>query len=576
MNNILFKVLLLKGENGNSIASIEKTSTSGLKDTYTITLTDGSTTTFEVENGKGISSIAKTATSGLIDTYTITYTDNTTSTFTVTNGADGADGKGIVSIAKTGTSGLVDTYTITYTDNTTSTFTVTNGQDGTGDLTTDTETGNPITLTTDSFQSAISTEITYEPIQASGTPTRSNPLPISGVDELKLWGSGKNLIGFTNRKIINSADASPSSPRDFSKPAVYVGITLDNYFDNTKISNYTITTGSVTVTSAVNWGLGFTLPVKPNTAYRKSTTEIAGGIGVSFFDKTGNYISFTYNNAFTTPSNCYYILLVVYADASLTANEANVQLELGSTATTYEPYNPATEVNINLGQTIYGGIWDVERGKLTVDRVLSTQIVPASSGSGIEGHTFNNAFPYPVKSEGYGNNNPNYKCNVTTYAYDGSDTYNHWYASGGTTAILFLEAQPSDLTVQFMAELITPIEIDLTPRIVNLLQGANVVTSNGETIEITYRNGNIATLGDVGQINKTINKLGDITEEQGKEIGKAVKQTSGELDAKVNANSTAMANLANVMLRDIYITTTPPTIGGQSPYPDGTICITIV
>lgn len=41
-------------------------------------------------DGVGISSIAKTATVGLVDTYTITYTDGTTSTFEVTNGADGA------------------------------------------------------------------------------------------------------------------------------------------------------------------------------------------------------------------------------------------------------------------------------------------------------------------------------------------------------------------------------------------------------------------------------------------------------------------------------------------------------
>lgn len=42
------------------------------------------------EDGVGIKSIAKTSTSGLVDTYTITFTDNTTTTFTVTNGEDGA------------------------------------------------------------------------------------------------------------------------------------------------------------------------------------------------------------------------------------------------------------------------------------------------------------------------------------------------------------------------------------------------------------------------------------------------------------------------------------------------------
>jgi len=142
------------------------------------------------DDGVGIVGITKTDTQGLIDTYTITYTDGSSSTFTVTNGARGADGStpniimsatadntssanpsvlvtktgtpdnpnfalafsglkgqqgvqgeqgqtgapgnGIVSITKTGTSGLVDTYTILYTNGTSSTFTVTNGQDGQG------------------------------------------------------------------------------------------------------------------------------------------------------------------------------------------------------------------------------------------------------------------------------------------------------------------------------------------------------------------------------------------------------------------------------------------------------------
>lgn len=85
------------------------------------------------EDGRGIENITKTSTSGLVDTYTITYTDATTSTFTVTNGAagaQGADGVGITSIDKTGTQGLVDTYTITLSNGQTSTFDVTNGQDG--------------------------------------------------------------------------------------------------------------------------------------------------------------------------------------------------------------------------------------------------------------------------------------------------------------------------------------------------------------------------------------------------------------------------------------------------------------
>lgn len=43
--------------------------------------------------GVGIQKIEKTDTQGLVDTYTITYTDGSTTTFTVTNGANGQDGQ---------------------------------------------------------------------------------------------------------------------------------------------------------------------------------------------------------------------------------------------------------------------------------------------------------------------------------------------------------------------------------------------------------------------------------------------------------------------------------------------------
>ena len=43
-------------------------------------------------DGKGILSIVKTGTEENVDTYTITYTDSTSSTFTVTNGVDGTNG----------------------------------------------------------------------------------------------------------------------------------------------------------------------------------------------------------------------------------------------------------------------------------------------------------------------------------------------------------------------------------------------------------------------------------------------------------------------------------------------------
>lgn len=81
-------------------------------------------------DGVGIASITKTGTSGLVDTYTITLDNGGSYDFTVTNGQKGDDGVGIQSIEKTSTVGLVDTYTVTLTNGQTYNFTVTNGQNG--------------------------------------------------------------------------------------------------------------------------------------------------------------------------------------------------------------------------------------------------------------------------------------------------------------------------------------------------------------------------------------------------------------------------------------------------------------
>lgn len=111
----------LDGHGG--IQSIAKTGSSGLADTYTVTLADNTTYSIVVTNGKGISSIAKTSTVDLDDEYTITYNDGSTSTFTVTNG------NGIASIVKTPAvpPSIQDSYRVNYTDGTYYDFTVDNG-----------------------------------------------------------------------------------------------------------------------------------------------------------------------------------------------------------------------------------------------------------------------------------------------------------------------------------------------------------------------------------------------------------------------------------------------------------------
>ena len=106
----------LNGADGRGIVSVVRTAgtgAAGTVDTYTITYTTGPTSTFGVTNGangtngtngtdgvdgtdgndgRGIVSVVRTSgtgAAGTTDTYTITFTDASTTTFNVYNGADG-------------------------------------------------------------------------------------------------------------------------------------------------------------------------------------------------------------------------------------------------------------------------------------------------------------------------------------------------------------------------------------------------------------------------------------------------------------------------------------------------------
>ena len=89
---VLLNWLTAAADGHGGISSIVKQSTSGLTDTYRITMADTTTFDFPVKNGRSIISISKVAIRGLVDTYRITYNDGTNSMFTVTNGDKGDKG----------------------------------------------------------------------------------------------------------------------------------------------------------------------------------------------------------------------------------------------------------------------------------------------------------------------------------------------------------------------------------------------------------------------------------------------------------------------------------------------------
>lgn len=98
-----------------TIDNIEKTSTSGLVDTYTISYNDGTTTNYTVTNGeKGTSvvNITKVSTTGNVDHYDVNLSDGTRTP----NGFDVANGISITDISLESTVGNVKNYNVKLSD----------------------------------------------------------------------------------------------------------------------------------------------------------------------------------------------------------------------------------------------------------------------------------------------------------------------------------------------------------------------------------------------------------------------------------------------------------------------------
>ena len=226
------------------------------------------------DDGNGIASIVKTSTSGKVDTYTITYTDGDTDTFTVTNGNDGSKGdkgdkgdtgntgNGISSVTKTGTSGLVDTYTITFTNGNTTTFTVTNGSDATVNIVTSwsattsdakvpsekltkssldgkvskSQTSgllkNDGSVDTNSYLTTGSASSTYQTKLVSGTSIKT-------INNESLLGSGNITIqGGSSVDIVTAWESTPSDSKVPSEKLVKDSLDgkLDNALSSTVVS----------------------------------------------------------------------------------------------------------------------------------------------------------------------------------------------------------------------------------------------------------------------------------------------------------------------------------------------------
>ena len=162
----------------------------------------------------------------------------------------------------------------------------------------------------------------------------SNVCPITGRDSMTMTRTGKNLYGGTNSSYKNIIYGGKDNDR--------VAVTEDW---SLKPGTYTLSFGFVDMTSHPSMFISYK-------------------IGEAWvITNKGETDSFT----FTLPEG--YTRLNLWAYSGTYSKLENIQIELGSTATAYEPCTAQT-VEIPLGQTVYGGTLDVTHGVLTVDRAF--------------------------------------------------------------------------------------------------------------------------------------------------------------------------------------------------------------
>ena len=236
-------------------------------------------------------------------------------------------------------------------------------------------------------------------VATGGNGTPQNPIPINGYSSANITRCGVNLWD------------------EEWEEGGYSAV------DGTKVSQATIRNANP-------------IPVKSNTTY---FYKFGAGskVRIVYLDADKNFIStdlYNVNNSYTTPSNCFYVCFNSDTVYGTTYNN-NISINYPSTDTTYHAYN-GTTVTISFGQTVYGGVLDVTRGKLTVTHA-----------------------------------------NIASY--NGESINEPWlssmdvYTPGGTPTT----------GAQVVYPLTTPFDIDLTPEVISAIVGTNNVSSdtNGDT-----------------------------------------------------------------------------------------------
>lgn len=300
--------------------------------------------------------------------------------------------------------------------------------------------------------------------EGSGDPSPSNVRPIHGFSEVNATRAGKNQFNIAN--------------------------STNNFY----LSNLG------TIEPFTGWNLSDYQIIKPNTTYHFKPNSTTGGSAKhGYYDENKNFIGYISSGeqTFTTPSNAYYMRF------SYRETSTDIQLEVGSTATAYEPYVTPTIYTIQLGQEVYGAEVDVVNGvaHVTHKRSIIPTITSFIEISGVKCASYSpdgisrvTSIKNDIISEvGYGRGfNKNFSVfhNSINVFHTVDDAYT-------------VEDYNANIAGNYdVYPLDEPFDIQLTPTQIETLIGNNTIFADTGDIDLTYKDLDLAKRGNFREVFK--------------------------------------------------------------------------
>ena len=335
---------------------------------------------------------------------------------------------------------------------------------------------SPLSFSTDVVTGLKECKVHFSPIQeGTGTPSPENVRAIKGWDGIEVTRCGKNLCDISESNFHDSQRCN----LEYSNVGVVLTATGQyaraRYITNVeKGKTYTV---SLYVSSTGDYNMIYLGNNKGSWAYpQHGTFEVNSSR--EFYKRT--FVALT--DVFTIGFYC-----TAQGNTGIMTAD-NIQLEEGSTATPYEPYQ-GESYDIDFPQsagTVYGGTLDVTTGLLTVTMAevdLGTIDWNYYTGSASPYFTsrraLSPAYLFKIK-------NINILCSNYSYAGVGSIGSDIGFSVIETSYIRLRDLNYTDAAtfkaamsgVQLVYELATPITYQLTPHTIRTLKGINNVFSN--------------------------------------------------------------------------------------------------